>query len=539
MPRQRLAGLAAGRRSTFAVLVLWLALITIATPLSTKLGDVQGDSLAALPSGVEAAAALERAEAAFPEPDALVAVVVYARQSGLSDADRAKAEADRAAFVRYADGGVVASTVPSEDGKALLFSFPLAGSADDQSAAVDEIKDHLESGAPVGLRTALTGSAGAEGDLSDAFSGMDGALLLATATAVTLLLLITYRSPVLWLIPLISVVVANRLACAVVYLLARHTGLAVDFQSQSILTVLVFGVGVDYALLLIARYREELRHHHDRYEAMALALRRSCPAILASGGTVAIGLLCLCAARIPATHGLGPVAAIGVVAALVAMTTLLPAVLVVFGRWLFWPFVPHYSPDAATLDVAEQHGAWSKVAAVVGRRARAIWIGSAITLGALTLGLGNLSIGLPENESYTTQVGSVTGQQLIEAHYPGGTVAPAVVLAIAGTADQVAAAARAVDGVARVETPQPSADGRWVRIRAARHLPRPQLADPGPGHRSRTAHLVARRTRAPGDPAGSLHLRVGATRGSSTSRPRPGPGRRASGRSRPPPHASW
>jgi RND superfamily putative drug exporter len=286
MSRHRLAGIPSGRRAKFAMLALWVVLAALAGPLALRLTEVQdNDNLGALPGGAETSRAAQRAEAAFPEPDGLVAVVVYAREAGLTDADRAKVATDRAALVRYAVGGVVPPEAPSEDGQALLLSFPLAGDGDEQSAAVGEVKEQVADGVPDGLRTALTGSAGADDDMFDAFGGMDHTLLLATIGAVALLLLVTYRSPVLWLIPLITAGVASQLASAVVYLLARHGGLVVDLQSQNILTVLVFGVGVDYALLVIARYREELRRHRDRHEAMGLALRRSFPAICASAAT--------------------------------------------------------------------------------------------------------------------------------------------------------------------------------------------------------------------------------------------------------------
>ncbi|MBE1491258.1 MMPL family transporter [Plantactinospora soyae] len=467
MSRHRMVGIPSGRRAKFAMLALWVVLAALVGPLALKLGEVQNnDNLGALPGGAETSRAIERAEAAFPEPDGLVAVVVYAREAGLSEADRAKVATDRAAFVRYADGGVVPPEVPSEDGRALLLSFPLAGDGDAQSAAVGEVKERLADGVPDGLRTALTGSAGADDDMFDAFGGMDHTLLLATISAVALLLLITYRSPVLWLIPLITAGVASQVASAVVYLLAKHGGLVIDLQSQNILTVLVFGVGVDYALLIIARYREELRRHRDRHEAMEMALRRSFPAICASAATVVAGLLCLLAAQLPSTRGLGPVGAVGVAATLIAMTTLLPAVLVLFGRWLFWPFVPRYSADQVTHDVAEDHRGWAKVAGFVGRRPRTTWIGTVVALGVLTLGIGNLSVGLPGDEFFTKEVGSVTGQRMIETHWAAGTLAPAEILASAGSADDVVRVAGAVDGIAEVGEPQRSADGRWVRVPA-------------------------------------------------------------------------
>ncbi|MFJ5616744.1 MMPL family transporter [Micromonospora sp. NPDC093243] len=449
------------------MLVFWLVLVAAAGPLAIKLTEVQdNDSLGALPASAEASRAVQRAEEAFPDSQEPLAVAVYARDGGLTEADRAKVDGDLATFIPYAAGGQVSPPVPSDDGQALLLSFPVSGDADQRADAVTAIKDRLTADVPDGLRTALTGPAGGEDDVFDAFAGMDTALLLATAGTVALLLLITYRSPVLWLIPLITVALANQLASAVVYLLARYANLAVDFQSQSILTVLVFGVGVDYALLLIARYREELRRHADRHAAMAVALRRSIGAIAASAATVALGLLCLLAAQLPSTRGLGPVGAVGIVAALLAMTTLLPAVLVIFGRWLFWPFVPRYSPDAVALDVAAEHGLWRRIAGFVGRRPRAIWLGTAAVLVALSFGMVNLSIGMPHDESFTKEVGSVTGQRMIEAHYPRGSVAPAEILAAAGPAEQVVAAARTVPGVAEVGEPERSPDGQWVRIAA-------------------------------------------------------------------------
>ncbi|GAA3775019.1 MMPL family transporter [Plantactinospora mayteni] len=462
-----MAGVVAGRRAKFAMLALWVVVAAVVGPLALKLTEVQqNDNLGALPGGAEASRAAVRAEAAFPEPDALVAVTVYARDAGLTDADRARVAADRAAFARYAVDGVVPPELPSDDGRALLLSFPLAGTDEAQSAAVGEIRDRLADGLPDGLRTALTGSAGAEEDLFDAFGGMDHMLLFATIGAVALLLLVTYRSPVLWLIPLITAGVASQVASAVVYLLAEYAGLTVDFQSQNILTVLVLGVGVDYALLIVARYREELRRHQDRHEAMALALRRSFPAMCASAATVAAGLLCLLAADLPSTRGLGPVGAVGIAATLVAMATLLPAVLVLFGRWVFWPFVPRYTPGLAGHDVAEDHRGWARVARFVDRRHRTTWIGSILALGVLMLGIGNLSIGLPGDEFFTKEVGSVTGQRMVEAHWPAGTLAPAEIVAGAGSADQVVQAARGVDGIAEVGPAERSADGRWVRIPA-------------------------------------------------------------------------
>ncbi|MEU4426632.1 MMPL family transporter, partial [Actinoplanes sp. NPDC024001] len=443
----------------YVLVALWLAVLAAVTPLALSLGDVQNnDTLGSLSDSAEVSRAEARAAQAFPSSDAPVAVAVYVRDTGLTGADRAQVEADRQAYREHAEGGVVAEAFPSADGKAVLVSFTVDGSLDD-------VRETLSDGAG-GMRTALTGSAAAETDVFDAFEGLDVTLLIATGVAVSVLLLITYRSPVLWLLPLLTAGIASQLASAIVYLLAKHGGLAVDLQSQNILTVLVFGVGIDYALLIVARYREELRRHADRHRAMGVALRRSLGALVASAATVIAGLLCLLAADMPETRGIGPIGAVGIACALLAMTTLLPAVLLIFGRWVFWPFVPRYTPGAAAHDTTGDHRVWGRVAAFVGRRPRQIWIASLALLALLGTGVANLGLGQPAEESFTTEVGSVTGQKMISAHYPSGVVAPVEIVAAAGAAEPVAAAARAIPGIEEVTAPQTSPDGRWVRIDA-------------------------------------------------------------------------
>ncbi|GAA0271069.1 MMPL family transporter [Cryptosporangium japonicum] len=434
------------------MVLFWLVLAGVAAPLAISLTSVQdNDSLTSAPHSSEAYRAQQRVEQAFPDADALVAVAVYTRDGGITDADRAAVEADRTSFARYAIDGVPPA-VPSEDGEALLLSFPLRGDPDTQSAATSDIRDALDTGEPAGLETALTGSAGASGDVFDAFEGMDVLLVLVTAAVVAVLLLVTYRSPVLWLIPLLTVGVASQVASAVVYLLAKNAGLSVDLQAQNVLTILVFGAGTDYALLLISRYREELRRHENRHRAMANALRRSFPAIAASAATVSLALLCLLFADLNSTRALGPVAAIGIAAAFVAMTTLLPALLVVCGRWLFWPFVPRVG------DTTGDSRGWSAVARFVGRRPGRVWGSTAVILAGLALGATTLSLGIPADETFTGEVGSVTGQRLVAQHYAAGTSAPADVVVDAGRADEVVAAARGVDGVTAVGAPRVSGD---------------------------------------------------------------------------------
>jgi RND superfamily putative drug exporter len=319
--------------------------------------------------------------------------------------------------------------------------------ADDAEGLVDQVERIRETvGRGDGeLQVRVTGPGGFLTDAVSVFEDIDTTLLLVTVVVVAVLLLLTYRSPLLWLIPLLTVGLANQAATASVYGLVKGIDLTVDGQSAGILTVLVFGAGTDYALLLIARYREELRRHQDKHEAMAVALANAGPAILASAATVVISLLCLLAADLANYRSLGPVGAVGIACALVAMLTLLPAVLVIFGRRLFWPFVPrHGSPPR------EDSGLWARVGRWVGRRPRPVWIGATVLLAVLALGLVTLDSNLRQEDQFPGEPDAVAGQRLIEASYPSGTGQQTTVIANAGQADQVLAAARGTEGVTDV-----------------------------------------------------------------------------------------
>jgi putative drug exporter of the RND superfamily len=459
MPRARW-----GRYLMWAAATMWVATTLLLAPLAGRTSEVEStDPAFILPQNAEATRAMIREREAFSGADTPVVVVVYARDSGISSDDRLAVEADRAAFAVLAGDSEVGPPVLSDDGRALLLSFPIAGDGPQSQAVVGQIKERLAD-TPGGLQAAVTGSAGALADASEAFGGVETTLLLAAAGVVAVLLLITYRSPFLWLVPLASVALASQLAVGAGYLLGRYGDVTVDPSSIGIMVVMVFGAGTDYALLLIARYREELRVNADRYAAMAMAWRRSFPAILASAATVVAGVLCLLAAQMNNIRGLGPVAAVGIVMTFAVMTTLLPALLVLFGRWVFWPFVPRYG-SASSGDIEAQHGIWPRLAATIGRRPRAIWMVTTVALAAVSFGAFGLRFGVPADELYTKDVGSVVGQRLIEKHYPSGTTSPVRIIAAAQSADEVVTAA-AVDGVAAATPVGVSPDGRWIRVDA-------------------------------------------------------------------------
>lgn len=305
-----IARLVCGRWTKWIVVGLWLVLLMVGGPLAGKLSSVQkNDTAEWLPSNAEATQVFEL-QKKFQTVETSPAVIVYERLSGVTDGDRAKV-ADDARKLAGVDGvtGQVIGPIASEDGKALQLVVPVEMSNDGWQKAggrSDDMREITGKGGD-GLAVHIAGPVGIAADQSNAFKGTDTSLLFFTVLIVVIILLFAYRSPVLWLLPLITAGVSLTFSQAVIYGLAKNAGLTVNAQGAAILTVLVIGAGTDYALLLIARYREELRRQEDRHLAMATALRRATPAIVASAGTVAIGMLCLTFADMNSTAGLGPV----------------------------------------------------------------------------------------------------------------------------------------------------------------------------------------------------------------------------------------
>ncbi|GAA2434958.1 MMPL family transporter [Actinomadura vinacea] len=453
----RLAAVISGRRAKWAVLAIWVVLLAALGPLAGKLGDVEeNDAASWLPGGAESTQVVQLQER-FRADETMLAVIVYERAGGITPADQAKAKSDTAAFAKLPGAQQPQGPFPARDGKALQTLVPLTDV--DVVKAVDDARDLAKRGPP-GLDAHVTGPAGGGADMFKVFESIDGFLLLAAGSVVIVLLLFIYRSPLLWIVPVLSAVFALGLAQSVVYLLAKNADLTVNGQSAGILTVLVFGVATDYALLLVARYREELHRHRDRHEAMAYALHRAGPAILASAATVAAGLLCLLVADLNSTAGLGPVAAAGVITALAAMTTLLPALLVIFGRWIFWPLIPRYDDKYLVPEAYEaEHGIWSRIARLVGAHPRALWAATSVGLVAMTLGLGSLKAdGLSDAGQFVDKPDSIAGAEAVARHFPAGSGSPAVVIAKAPTAPQVAAAVERTSGIAELGKPATAGD---------------------------------------------------------------------------------
>jgi putative drug exporter of the RND superfamily len=465
MSRARaIVGIASGRRTKWAVLVFWLIIVAVAGPLAGKLtGAEKNDSSAWLPAKAESTKVLNL-QSHFQSPNIFTGVVVYDRPSGLTSADRAKAVADAGRFAQVAHvvHGQVAGPFFAKDGKAIETIVPVnLGSKgwNGASAAATSLRN-IASAHADGLATHIAGPLGSAADSANSFKGIDGILLIATLIVVIVLLLITYRSPVLWLLPVMSAGIALTSAEALIYLLARHAGLTVNAQSAGILYVLVFGAGTDYALLLTARYREELRRHEDRHEAMAVAIRRAGPAIIASAGTVILSLLTLTIAELNSTKSLGPVLAIGVGVALISMMTLLPALLVIFGRWMFWPVKPTYGSAEPTTK-----GIWARVGRRIATRPRIVWIGTAVVLGAMAVGLTGLKAsGLTSAESFVGHhPDSVVGQTIIDQNFPAGAGQPVYVVGNVPQAARLLAAVKATPGITAVTPPVTRVGHTWLQ----------------------------------------------------------------------------
>jgi putative drug exporter of the RND superfamily len=430
-----------------ALLILaWLLAGGSLGPLSGKTNEVQkNDNSAFLPQSAESTKVQELIPR-FTETQSATGIVVYVRPGGLTDADKTKIQGDQAAIASHFDGqlaGPPLGPVWSKDGKAAEIIVQFSASDPTRLGdGVQWIRDRA--GTAPGLETHVAGPAGLYADFGNSFKGIDGVLLLVTGIIVLVILILVYRSPILPFVVLGSAVFALTIANGAVYLLAKHDVITLNGQSQGILDVLVLGAGTDYALLLVSRYREELRRYASRFDAMKVAWRAAVAPIVASGGTVIVALMCLLLSDLKSNKGLGPVGSIGIAAALLAMLTLLPAILVLLGRVAFWPFRPKYGSRPA-----EERGLWSRISRVVGRRYRWVWVLTTLVLLALAAGIVKLNPnGVPLDKSFTTTQDSVVGQRVLGEHFDAGTGTPTVIIANAEKLGDVIAAAGQVSGVA-------------------------------------------------------------------------------------------
>ncbi|MFE6819482.1 MMPL family transporter, partial [Streptomyces sp. NPDC057675] len=436
----------AARLLPLVLLVLWLAVGGGLGPYAGKLGEVAtNDQAAFLPRSAESTRVIE-AQRAFRQDETLPALVVWTSPGGAPLGPETRAAATRALATLSGQPGVVGApspALPSEDGEALRGVVQLRPDLGEELAPTLAEIDRAASAVP-GTTVWLAGPAATQADLSDAFAGIDGLLLAVALVTVLLILLLVYRSVLLPLIIIVGAVLSLALACAVVYVLADHDVVRVDGQVQGILSILVIGAATDYALLLAARYREELaRRDGERVPAMRAALRQSAGPITASAATVALALLALLFSDLTNNRALGPVGAIGIVCAVLSTLTFLPAVLVLLGRAAYWPSKPRPSESEGG-----GHGIWRRVAALVDRAPRKVWAATLAGLLACAAFSPLLeSKGVPLDEIFVNDAPSVAAQEALGRHFPGGAGNPAIVIADAAAAARVTSAAEAVEGV--------------------------------------------------------------------------------------------
>jgi RND superfamily putative drug exporter len=424
----RLFTIAASRRTKWVVALVWLIVAAAAGSVSGKFQAAQkNDPASYLPGSAESSRALTQIRAISGGDEVTAAVAVFHRAAGLRHTDLEAIKTDRVKLnAQLPTTGIPAGgSVRSADGTAALLSFGLRLHNNDKALEneVKLIRDVVHR-APAGLNVAVTGPAGSSYDAAQVFKSINGTLLLVTVGLIFVLLVLIYRSPIFWIIPLVAVGFAEIASQGIGYLLTKQ-GVTVNGQSAGILTVLVFGAGTDYALLLVSRYREELRRNEDRHEAMRVTLRRVGPVIFASAATVIAALLCLLAAQVNGTRGLGPIAAMGVALAMISSLTLLPGLLLIAGRHAFWPFVPRYQSRDA--DPAEK-GVWRGIADRLRRRHRPVAVGVLVLLVALCAGVLSLNTHLTSGNGYRGSVESKVGQKLLAAHFPAGASAPVQVV---------------------------------------------------------------------------------------------------------------
>ncbi|MER7927235.1 MMPL family transporter [Streptomyces sp. NPDC096057] len=439
------------------LLLVWLSVGGTLGPYAGKLGEVAtNDQAAFLPQSAESTRAL-KAQEAFDQSETLPAIVIWTAH-GNRVGKAQQTAATRAVGTLAGQPGIVGRPSPallSDDGQAMQSVVQLRPDlGKDLPDVLGRVREAVR-GVP-GATAQIAGPAASQADLSNAFAGIDGLLLGVALGAVLLILLLVYRSVLLPFLIIIGAVFALGLACAVVYALADRGTVRVDGQIQGILSILVIGAATDYALLLVARFREEIARHDNPTAAALTALRRSFGAITASAATVALGLLALLASDLTNNRALGPVGAIGIACAALSALTFLPAVLALLGRTAYWPSRPKASDASAA---AEARGVWTRVAAVVDRRPRRTWMVTALVLAGFAAFSPTLSAkGVPLDEIFVGHADSVTAQQTLGKHFPGGSGNPAVIITDADRAAQVTATALRTEGVASAGTV--SASGR-------------------------------------------------------------------------------
>ncbi|HEU4511588.1 MAG TPA: MMPL family transporter [Nocardioidaceae bacterium] len=457
------------------VVLLWLF---VGGPLGSFAGQLssvqENDNAAFLPQTAESTVAGDE-YAKFIGNESVPAIAVFERPEGLTASDQQEIAAlvEELKGVEHVDDQAVVGPIPSEDGTAAQVIVPLATSDGDQlEQAVIDIREVLDEGAPDGMTAVVGGPGGILGDFIEAFGAIDGILLLVALAVVLVILLVVYRSPVLPFVVLFSAVLALGVASAAIYFLASNDILDLNGQSQGILFILAVGAATDYSLLIVARFREELRDHESKYDAMRNAWKAALEPVLASGATVILGLLMLLLSDLSSLKGLGPVGAMGVAGAMLAALTLLPAALVLLGRKAFWPVMPRFGSEHT-----DTKGVWGAVSRLVGRRARVVWVTTFVVLAGFAAFVPTLNEDpVPQTELFLTQVDSVTAQDILDEHFESDASSPAIMVVPEENLQEAATVAAEQEGVAE-DGVYPVTENQTGAPPAPGQQPEPKIVD--------------------------------------------------------------
>ncbi|GAA5160406.1 MMPL family transporter [Ornithinimicrobium tianjinense] len=453
----RVVALLTGRRSwVLAVLGLLLGGLLVG---AVGQAERDPDPLATLPVGFESTEGQALLQE-LPDEGSSAAIVLFTRDEGGIAQDLPRL-GEVMAGVGGAEGAPV---VPSEDGTAALGVVTVdSASATVAAETVAQLRSDLDAAVPEGVTAQVTGPAAIQADLASVFDGADITLLAVTASVVAVLLILTYRSPVLWIVPLAVVGVADQVAAVAATHVLCLAGVPWDESTIGILSVLVFGAGTNYALLLISRYRDELRTHASRHEAMAVALRRASEAILASASTVVVGVLCLLLSVFPTTRGLGLACAVGVVVAAIGVLGLLPGALVGLGRWVFWPLVPRQGQAV----LSESRSVWRRVGDAVAKAPAASIAATLLLLAGMAFGLTQLRSGLAPEDQFLDTPEAISAAERLAESFPAGTADPLLVVTRSddvAEVERLAATLGEVDGVTSASAVPPVEGIAQVRL---------------------------------------------------------------------------
>lgn len=432
-----------------ALILVWLAGASFGGPLFGKVDEVSSnDQTTYLPESADATT-VQQLLGEFTDSDAIPAIAVFTSEEELTPSEL-EAISDAVADAPDVEGVAddVSPALPSEDGRAVQAFIPIDGDAE-LSDATTALGDELRAAVPDDITVYITGPAGFTADLAAGFAGIDGLLLGVALLAVLVILVLVYRSFLLPLVVLSTSLFALCVALLVVWWLAKWEILLLSGQTQGILFILVIGAATDYALLFVARFREELRVAQDKGVALLAAWKGSVEPIVASGGTVIAGLLCLLLSDLKSNSTLGPVAAIGIVFAMLSALTLLPSLLLLFGRAVFWPRRPRFEPEV----VAEEHGMrttglWARLSGLIKKRPRVIWIATTLVLLAGAAGVTQLDAqGVPQSDLVLGASEARDGQVALGEHFPGGSGSPVSVIVAEDRLQDAADVLLASDGI--------------------------------------------------------------------------------------------